>query len=92
MVKRTKISPFTPMMPKRVRKEVQAQKGMSSVSIARRKVTTSQSVGLQEAEKRVKDLIKREKERPRQKKLPERQKRKKKMKRQKRKLRKHGWQ
>ena len=65
---------------------------MSSVSIARRKVTTSQSVGLQEAEKRVKDLIKREKERPRQKKLPEWQKRKKKMKRQKRKLRKHDWQ
>ena len=49
---------------------------MSSAIIARKRVIANQNVGLQEAEKKVKVLIKRGRGRPRQKKLPEWQKKK----------------
>ena len=52
MARRMKMLPFTLMMPKRVKKEVQAQKRMLSAIIARKKVIINQSAGLQEVIKK----------------------------------------
>ena len=88
--KRMKMSPFTLMMPKRVKKEVRTRKIISSAIIARKKVIINQSAGLQEAIKKDKVLRKKGKKNPRQKKLPEQQKKRKKRKKKTSRLRKHG--
>ena len=90
MAKRMKMLPFTLTMLKRVRKEVQTQKRISSAIIARKRVIINQSVGFQEAEKRVKVLIKRGKRKPKQKKLLKWQKKMTKTRRKRKRLRKHG--
>ena len=80
------MSPFTPTMLERVKKEVLVPRKMLNASIARRKVTTSRNVGLQGVEKKEKVLNRKERGNRRKKRVSQLRKRQER----KRRLRRHG--